>query len=99
MREELAAVGERYGVAAVRCDDTLRALGRIAAHHRDRMNPTVVGITGTNGKTTTKELLYAMLSTAVPASRAKRTTTTRSAFPSPSWGSGTSMNSPSSRWG
>jgi UDP-N-acetylmuramoyl-tripeptide--D-alanyl-D-alanine ligase len=72
MRDELAAVGERYGVAAVRCDDTLRAFGRIASNHRDRMNPTVVGITGTSGKTTTKELLHAMLSTAHPCLKSEK---------------------------
>jgi UDP-N-acetylmuramoyl-tripeptide--D-alanyl-D-alanine ligase len=38
-------------------DDVLAALGRIAAAWRRRVDPVVVAITGSNGKTTTKELL------------------------------------------
>ena len=49
------------GAAAIMCDDTLAALGSIARAHRKRINPRVIGITGTNGKTTTKELVYAVL--------------------------------------
>ncbi len=63
MREELIGVAERTNVAAVLCDDTLRSFGRIAARHRESMNPVVIGITGTNGKTTTKELAWALIST------------------------------------
>jgi UDP-N-acetylmuramoyl-tripeptide--D-alanyl-D-alanine ligase len=51
-------------ISEIRCDDTLKALGAIAAHHRNRISPEVVGITGTCGKTTTKELVYALLGTA-----------------------------------
>ena len=47
------------GIAEILCDDTLQALGAIAARHRDAIDPIVIGITGTNGKTTTKELVYA----------------------------------------
>lgn len=36
--------------------DTLVALGELAALHRGRMKAAVVGITGSNGKTTTKEM-------------------------------------------
>lgn len=43
-------------------EDTLRALGELAASWRKRMPATVVGITGSNGKTTLKELLAACLS-------------------------------------
>jgi len=41
--------------------DTLEALQALAAAHRRRLDIPVVGITGTNGKTTTKELLCSML--------------------------------------
>jgi UDP-N-acetylmuramoyl-tripeptide--D-alanyl-D-alanine ligase len=44
-------------------DDALRALQGIAMLHRKAMKATVIGITGTNGKTTTKELMAAVLST------------------------------------
>lgn len=41
--------------------DVLQTLQQLAAHHRDQLQIPVIGITGTNGKTTTKELLYAVL--------------------------------------
>ena len=37
-------------------DDCLFELQALAAHHRKEMNVPVLAITGTNGKTTTKEL-------------------------------------------
>jgi UDP-N-acetylmuramoyl-tripeptide--D-alanyl-D-alanine ligase len=43
-------------------DDTLKALQELARIHRDHLNIPVIGITGTNGKTTTKELINAVLS-------------------------------------
>lgn len=42
--------------------DVLTALQRLAAFHRAQLDIPVVGITGTNGKTTTKELLFSVLS-------------------------------------
>jgi len=44
-------------------DDTTRALGRLAAWHRARFTLPVVAVTGSNGKTTTKELIAAVLGT------------------------------------
>ncbi|MCC5918406.1 MAG: UDP-N-acetylmuramoyl-tripeptide--D-alanyl-D-alanine ligase [Cryomorphaceae bacterium] len=41
--------------------DVLLALQEIATLHRQRSNATVIGLTGSNGKTTTKELIYAVL--------------------------------------
>ena len=43
-------------------DDVLTSLQALAAHHRRQTKIPVVQITGTNGKTTTKELLSAVLS-------------------------------------
>ena len=43
-------------------EDTLNAYGRIASSHRDRINPLVIGITGSSGKTTTKEILSSIVS-------------------------------------
>ncbi len=51
--------------AVVVTDDTLRALGDLAAFHRRRFDVPVVAITGSNGKTTTKELLKSILCEAV----------------------------------
>ncbi len=42
--------------------DVLRALQQLATHHRRTFSIPVIGITGTNGKTTTKELVHAVLS-------------------------------------
>ena len=42
-------------------DDTLKTLQDLAAYHRQQSKVTVLSITGTNGKTTTKELVSAVL--------------------------------------
>lgn len=42
-------------------DDPLMALQRLAVYHRRQLTPTVVGITGSVGKTTTKEVVAAVL--------------------------------------
>jgi UDP-N-acetylmuramoyl-tripeptide--D-alanyl-D-alanine ligase len=41
--------------------DVLKALQDVARHHRRQFDIPVIGITGTNGKTTTKELVHAVL--------------------------------------
>ncbi len=61
MRAGFTDIASRRGIAEIMCEDTLEALGSIAARHRDETDPIVIGITGTNGKTTTKELVYAIL--------------------------------------
>lgn len=43
-------------------DNTLKSLRELAAHHRQQLNIPIIGITGTNGKTTTKELTATVLS-------------------------------------
>lgn len=50
------------GMAAIRVDDTLLALGQAAARYRATMPLAVVGVTGSVGKTTTKEMIYGVLS-------------------------------------
>lgn len=44
-------------------DDALKTLQQLAHYHRQQLKMPVIGITGTNGKTTTKELINAVLST------------------------------------
>lgn len=44
--------------------DVLTALQQLAKHHREQFNIPFIAITGSNGKTTTKELVHAVLSTA-----------------------------------
>jgi len=49
------------GATAVRVSDTLRALGELAHYRREKFAPRVLAITGSNGKTTTKEMVAAIL--------------------------------------
>lgn len=42
-------------------NNTLEALQKLATHHRRQFDIPVIGITGSNGKTTTKELVLAVL--------------------------------------
>lgn len=44
-------------------DNVLDTLQKVAAYHRRQLATPVIGITGTNGKTTTKELTNAVMST------------------------------------
>ncbi len=43
-------------------DNVLETLQRLANHHRRKINTPIIAITGTNGKTTTKELINNVLS-------------------------------------
>jgi UDP-N-acetylmuramoyl-tripeptide--D-alanyl-D-alanine ligase len=49
------------GMPLVLVDDTTVALGCLAARHRARFSVPLVAVTGSNGKTTTKELIAAAL--------------------------------------
>jgi len=49
------------GATVVTVPDVLRGLGDLAAFHRSRFTIPVVGVTGSNGKTTVKEMLAAIL--------------------------------------
>ena len=46
--------------------DTLKALGDLASWHRNRFDLPLIGITGSNGKTTTKEMLATILAQSGP---------------------------------
>lgn len=51
---------------AIRVDDTLLALGGLAAYYRSKFSPVLVGVTGSVGKTTTKEMIAAVLAAKGP---------------------------------
>ncbi len=51
-------INEKY----ILVDDVLTALQDLARHHRSQLSIPVIGLTGTNGKTTTKELINSVLS-------------------------------------
>lgn len=42
-------------------DNTLSALQKLATYHRQQLNTTLIALTGSNGKTTTKELIATVL--------------------------------------
>jgi UDP-N-acetylmuramoyl-tripeptide--D-alanyl-D-alanine ligase len=52
------ALNDKY----ILVENTLEALQALAKHHRSTLAIPVVGLTGSNGKTTSKELLHAVLS-------------------------------------
>ena len=47
----------------IKVDDSLKTLQDLALFHRKSVNSKIVAITGSNGKTTTKELIHSVLST------------------------------------
>ncbi len=53
--------GVPEGVAVIRVQDTVAALGELARYYRSLVAVTVVAITGSNGKTTTKEMVAHLL--------------------------------------
>lgn len=73
-RIALASASEMYnpvlkelrGMSLVFVADTLQALGDLAAAYRSRFDIPVIGVTGSNGKTTTKEMLASILSLTGP---------------------------------
>lgn len=53
---------EYAGEDTILVDNCLQALQQLANYHRRQLKTPVIGITGTNGKTTTKELISTVLS-------------------------------------
>ena len=57
-----AALSERDGDHAIRVNSALKALADIAAYYRQRFCLPIAAITGSAGKTTTKDMLWSVLS-------------------------------------
>ena len=79
---------------AVLCADSYHAMMVMGANYRSQFHPRVVGVTGSVGKTTTKQMCYA---SAIP-SRPRATRTMSWVCPARCSASGTRPNTPSSRW-
>lgn len=62
---KLSIIDEEQYASSEKCilvDDVLETLQNLANYHRKQLNVKVIGLTGSNGKTTNKELLYRALS-------------------------------------
>ncbi|MFT5255602.1 MAG: UDP-N-acetylmuramoyl-tripeptide--D-alanyl-D-alanine ligase, partial [Candidatus Paceibacteria bacterium] len=44
------------------CQNSLAMMQKLATHHRQQLNIPIIALTGSNGKTTTKEIIYSVLS-------------------------------------
>lgn len=64
VREDAVAGLQELPAAVVAVKDTLKALQALAAWHRQRFQIPLVAITGSNGKSTTKEMLRSIFSAA-----------------------------------
>ena len=54
----------KYNFTAVVVDDTVRAMGALASYYRSLSSVKVIAVTGSVGKTTTKEFIYSVASAA-----------------------------------
>ncbi len=60
-REPPPDIKQRFPGGVIIVPDTTAALGALAAHHRKLVPATVVGVTGSNGKTTVKRMIHHVL--------------------------------------
>ena len=66
--------------------DALQALQRLAERHREEFDIPVIGIAGSNGKTTVKEWLYQLLSLDYTVTRSPRSYNSQIGVPLSVWG-------------
>ncbi|MCM8784053.1 MAG: UDP-N-acetylmuramoyl-tripeptide--D-alanyl-D-alanine ligase [Candidatus Omnitrophica bacterium] len=60
--ESQMSIGEDPEFCIIRVQDTFEALRKIAYFHRSKFKLPVIAVTGSNGKTTVKEMIYHLLS-------------------------------------
>jgi UDP-N-acetylmuramoyl-tripeptide--D-alanyl-D-alanine ligase len=70
--EPVAGIEKFPDRAVFLVSDTLKAMGDLARHLRRRLSTRIIGITGSNGKTTTKEMTYHLLSKVARVSKAQK---------------------------
>ncbi|MEF3351818.1 UDP-N-acetylmuramoyl-tripeptide--D-alanyl-D-alanine ligase [Paenibacillus sp. GYB006] len=51
------------GVPIIFVENTLKALQSLARTYRNQLNSKIIGVTGSNGKTTTKDMIFSIVST------------------------------------
>lgn len=61
---------KRIPILCVR--NTIKALGQLASYYRTKLSLPIIAVTGSNGKTTTKEMIYHILSAGRPGIRSKK---------------------------
>lgn len=66
-------------------DDTLKALQDLACKHRGKFKATIIGITGSNGKTIVKEWLYQLLQNEYAIARSPRSYNSQIGVPLSVW--------------
>lgn len=62
LKKDCKVVSEVDRNDVIKVENSIKALGKIAAYKRQNFNKPVIAITGSNGKTTTKDLIYQVLS-------------------------------------
>jgi UDP-N-acetylmuramoyl-tripeptide--D-alanyl-D-alanine ligase len=58
-----------FDIPVITVDDTIKALGELAKSWRKKLNTKIIGITGSAGKTSTKEMVAMLLSTKYKVNR------------------------------
>ena len=69
----------------IKVDDTLKALQKTAACHRDNYNIPIIGITGSNGKTIVKEWLYQIVGQTMSVARSPKSYNSQIGVPLSVW--------------
>lgn len=69
---EINVNGEQSNFSIIRVKDTTTALGDLARYYRQKLDTKIISITGSNGKTTTKEMTYHLLSHFGPTVRSQK---------------------------
>ncbi len=79
------SVAANDDAVCIKVKDTLTALQLLAAHHRGRFDIPVIGITGSNGKTSVKEWIYQILCPSQQVTRSPRSYNSQIGVPLSVW--------------